>query len=67
MTFKLIQFEVLIMTSLYMLTDLQTNNTKTVALDSEDYYRLTDAVYRINCREYRYQLELVEQNKPLNP
>lgn len=55
------------MTSLYMLTDLQTNNTKTVALDREDYYRLTDAMYRINCREYRYQLELVEQNKPLNP
>lgn len=55
------------MSSLYILTDLQTNNTKTVALDREDYYRLTDAMYRLNAREYRYTLELVEQNKPLNP
>jgi len=53
------------MTNLYMITDINTKETSTLALDAEGYYRALDVIEKQNRNETRYTIERVETNKPL--
>ena len=53
------------MTNLYLITDINTNETSTLALDAEGYYRALDVIEKQNRIETRYTIERVETNKAL--
>ena len=53
------------MTNLYMITDINTNETSTINLDAEGYYRALDVLNKQNRIETRYIIERVETNKAL--
>ena len=53
------------MTNLYMITDINTNETTTIDLDTEGYYRALDVLNKQNRTETRYTIERVETNKAL--
>ena len=56
------------MYDLYMITDTKINKTYTIALASEEYQHISETAFNINKREgHRFEIESVEQNKPLNP
>ena len=53
------------MTNLYMLSNINTNETTTLAMDAEGYYRVLDLINKQNRTETRYTIERVETNKAL--
>ena len=53
------------MNNLYMITDINTKETSTLALDTEGYYRALDVLNKQNRIETRYTIERVETNKAL--
>ncbi len=53
------------MTNLYIITDINTDETSTLSLDAEGYYRALDVLNKQNRIETRYTIERVETNKAL--
>ena len=53
---------------LYTVTDIKLNKCQTVALSSEEYHQLSEAMFNINKRDgYRFEIERVETNTALQP
>ncbi len=53
--------------NLYIITDLRYNDTATVVMDAETYYKCLQSIRKENRKEYRYEIEAVETNKALRP
>ena len=51
--------------ALYIITDIQTGETETIALDSDDFYFMVEVIRNRNKSEIRFTFEAIEQNKPL--